>query len=266
MQAQPPAPIVVSLTKRVTAIPGMVSVITPTHRRSQFLRKAERYIQAQDYPHFEWLILDDTPVDEDLSFRPAGQNVYYSWSPTRLTIGDKRNRLIARARGEYIAHFDDDDYYGPAYLSTMVAALHNQQADLINLRSWYLYDHRWDFFGYWKLEQKRGLHYRCGYEGISSIDFTPDWEREFAISHLGWGFSYVYRKRIWDHIKFPNIDWAEDAAFAVEVERRFKMGAIYDDLGLCLHFLHKQSTSNCFPQYRIPENLFSKIFPNLAMN
>ena len=41
----------------------------------------------------------------------------------RLNAGEKRNWLAQHATGDYVAHFDDDDYYAPHYISRMVSQI-----------------------------------------------------------------------------------------------------------------------------------------------
>ena len=40
-----------------------------------------------------------------------------------LDLGEKRNWLVQHATGDYVAHFDDDDYYAPHYISRMVSQI-----------------------------------------------------------------------------------------------------------------------------------------------
>jgi hypothetical protein len=40
--------------------------------------------------------------------------------PECIDIGEKRNELAKRARGEYLVHFDDDDFYGANYLDDRI--------------------------------------------------------------------------------------------------------------------------------------------------
>lgn len=60
--------------------------------------------------------------------------VYYIHSQNYpLTLGDKRNQLIQLASGEFVAHFDDDNIYGPQYLSFFVEQLRGSRAQLAQL-------------------------------------------------------------------------------------------------------------------------------------
>jgi len=67
----------------------------------------------------------------------------------------------------------------------------------------------------------------------------------------------------WEAVKFPEIDWNEDGEFSLAVKSKFKVDGIHDTVGLCLHFLHADSRSRCFPRYHLPRCLFRAIFPGL---
>ena len=145
----------------------LVTVITPTHDRSQLLRRALKYFREQDYKNIEWQILDDSSSPADWVNDITDGNIFYERVDKQMTLGEKRNYLVDKARGDIIVQFDDDDYYAPNYVSSMVSTLCERGADLINLRGWFLYDVRSHFFGYWDLMQKHGLHYRCDPAGVS---------------------------------------------------------------------------------------------------
>lgn len=246
---------------RSRTVPGLVSIVTPTHNRPAFLRAAARYVGRQDYPDIEWLILDDSPAECESCADLAARNVFYERVTRRLSIGEKRNRLIERCRGEIIVQFDDDDYYAPGYVSMMLALLSDRRADLVNLRGWFLYDLRSRFFGYWDLECKVGQHFQCDGSGVHAIHLTPENNAAFLYNHLGFGFSYAFRKCVWEAVKFPDRDWGEDAAFVLAAQDRFRLDGLRDTAGVCLHVLHVGSTSRCFPQFNVPAFLLPAIFP-----
>jgi glycosyltransferase involved in cell wall biosynthesis len=239
----------------------LVTVITPTRNRSNFLRKASRYFQTQDYPNLEWLILDDSTEPSPVPPSSA-QNVFYEHVDQALSIGEKRNLLIERARGEIIVQFDDDDFYSPHYVSSMVKALKERQADLLNLRAWFLYDVRSQFFGYWDLTSKEGPHYRCDGNGVSLIVLSPENNADFQETHYGFGFSFVFKKDVWRASKFPDANFDEDGRFSRTAREQFNVDGIADDSGLCLHYLHEGSSSCCFPQHNLPPSLRARLFAN----
>ena len=260
----PPAPPAIARSRGAPGVaPGLVSVITPTRGREDFLKQALTCFRGQDYPNIEWLILDDSPRASEFFSDLSAGDISYRHVDKRLSIGEKRNILIEQANGGIIVQFDDDDYYAPNYVSTMVSALAERDADLINLRGWFLYDVRSRFFGYWDLMRKVGPYYRCDATGVAVAILNSENNRILENNHLGYGFSYVYKRAVWEAVKFPEIDWNEDGEFTLAARSKFKVDGIHDTTGLCLHFFHPGSTSRCFPQYYLPKLLFRDIFPKL---
>ena len=93
-----------------------VSVVTPTYNRRKFIPTLIALFKAQTYPQdrMEWLILDDGQETVGDIFAASGlKNVRYLYEPTKMTIGEKRNRLNKEAKGAIIISMDDDDYYCP---------------------------------------------------------------------------------------------------------------------------------------------------------
>jgi glycosyltransferase involved in cell wall biosynthesis len=105
-----------------------VSVITPTYNRRRFIPALIEMYKFQTYPkdRMEWIILDDgTDAVEDLFKGDAVAgipNIRYIRHAEKQTIGAKRNRLNAEARGSIIVAMDDDDYYVPERVATAVTA------------------------------------------------------------------------------------------------------------------------------------------------
>jgi glycosyltransferase involved in cell wall biosynthesis len=238
----------------------LVSIITPTYQREEFLPQIARWVLEQTYPNIEWLILDDSPEPSRFLASHADPRFRYAHSTERLTIGEKRNRLINMARGEWIAHFDDDDYYAPRFLETMIGALTTQGGDFANLSSWYLFDVRHDLLGFWYLRQTTGVHYMCHADGLRLTRFTAENNAPLANNYLGYGFTYVYRRSVGQAVPFPALDFGEDAQFVNAVAARFQILSIQDQGALVLHVLHANSTSSCLPQYHLPTFLLQTLF------
>jgi glycosyltransferase involved in cell wall biosynthesis len=106
-----------------------VSIITPTYNRRQFISYLIACIKDQTYPkeRMEWVIFDDgsDPIEDILRPEFQTMNIQYLRSDTKLSIGAKRNRLHAAARGEILVCMDDDDYYTPdrvTHAVTMILA------------------------------------------------------------------------------------------------------------------------------------------------
>ncbi|MEW5310490.1 MAG: hypothetical protein WDW38_002285 [Sanguina aurantia] len=103
-------------------------------------RRIAACVLAQQRIDWEWLVLDDSPIPSAFMQELAQRDprVRYWHGTVRQRIGSKRNQLIALAAADVIAHFDDDDHYGPGYLNRMVGLLQEQDADLVKLSAFYM--------------------------------------------------------------------------------------------------------------------------------
>src|SRR5689334_4653100 len=118
---------------------SVVSCIMPTANRRVFIPRAVAYFFRQDYPERELLIIDDgsDPV-EDLI--PADARIRYIRTAPGMSLGAKRNFACEQARGDIIAHWDDDDWHAPRRLSTQVNALLEHDAEVCGLDQLLFYE------------------------------------------------------------------------------------------------------------------------------
>jgi len=190
--------------------------------------------------------------------------VIYEHTATKRTTGSKRNYLIERAKSEFIALIDDDDYYGPNYLATMLSAMEENEADIVKLFGFFLYHKLYKTFGFWDLNAKIGPHWVWSGASPGMIMLSEQNNQSFKDNHLGYGFSYVFKKKVWQKVSFPEQGWNNDAVFMLEATRHFQLKGIYDAHCNCLHVLHGANASRCFPQYLIPNFLVSELFPKAS--
>jgi glycosyltransferase involved in cell wall biosynthesis len=107
-----------------------------TRNRRQWLKNAIRSYLGQTYPasRRELLIVADGEDVHDLL--PVAENVRLIHLAEQTTVGQKRNFACSRARGEVIAHWDDDDWSEPGRLEDQVEMLvgHTQVAGYCSMR------------------------------------------------------------------------------------------------------------------------------------
>lgn len=105
-----------------------VSVILTTRDRPRFLAAALRCYAEQRYPARDLVVVDDGerfPADRE-RVRAAGGRLVRVDPGT--TLGEKLNVGVRHARGMLCQKVDDDDWYGPRFLSTMIGALWHARA------------------------------------------------------------------------------------------------------------------------------------------
>lgn len=195
----------------------LVSCIMPTHGRADFVLHSVALFQAQDgCPRRELLIVDDG--DDELQARlPADPRVRYLRAPAHESIGAKRNRAIAEARGAFIAQWDDDDWYSPARLAVQLEPLLAGRADVTAL--WMPLFFELDAWRFWRI--------------------TPALHRRLFVGGDVHGGTLVFARRVWERLgHYPDSSLAEDAAFVLGAMRRGARLERIDSDGLFVYLRH----------------------------
>ena len=165
---------------------ALVSCIMPTADRGSFVVQALAGFRAQTYPRKELIVIDDghEQIEDLLKFDP---DVRYFRLGGKLSIGAKRNLACREARGEFIAHWDDDDWYAPWRLDHQLRQLLASGADM------------------------------NGLDDVLFIDETRGraWEYTFPRGQGAWvyGATMCYRRSVWQRQPFLNLNDGEDTRF-----------------------------------------------------
>ena len=243
-----------------------ISVIVPTRNRASFLPQLLELYRNQTWKNKELLVLDDSEQENETfkDLAKSHSDIKYWHRSQKLSIGGKRNALVSESTGEIIAHFDDDDYYAPNYLSWMHGEMKTNHADLVKLAGWFALHQESNTLGFWDTTDFKSAHHIfCGTDNISCHKgaFSANDLRSFM---TGYGFSYFYKKECWSKSRFPDRDHGEDSIFVeqlITANKRVQLSQ--DGSGVCLHIIHHGNTSKCFPNYIIPRCLEHKLFPGL---
>ena len=192
----------------------LVSCLMPTYNRRSFIAHAIAYFQHQTYENRELIILDDGE-DSIVDLIPADSSIRYERLPRKITLGAKLNLACEMARGDIIAHFDDDDWYAAWRLTYQVEALTRSHADLCGINQLLYYD----------LRDGRGYEYR----------YPPD-RKTWLI-----GSDLVYTKLFWRTHRFAEIDVGMDGIFSWSAERdRIKA---LENRDFAVHMIHSANVS-----------------------
>jgi glycosyltransferase involved in cell wall biosynthesis len=195
------------------AVP-FVSCIMPTRNRRSFVGQAIWYFLRQDYPRKELIILDDGE-DAVADLVPADERIRYVRLDRRLPLGAKRNCACALARGELIAHWDDDDWMAPHRLSLQVRELLASGADVCGAGAL--------------------LHYCLDSAAAWLYRPLPGEQRRPA------GGTLLYRRSTWAAQPFPELSSGEDSAFVARLPSE-RLHAI-SDTSFYVAILHGSNTA-----------------------
>ena len=114
-----------SRSKPNPAAAPFFSIVVPTRNRPGMLRRALQSIAAQSFTDYEAIVVDDGSGSENVAaLRELGKELGARFvllerdaAEPRHGPNVARNAGIARARGEWVAFLDDDDYWcDPAHL------------------------------------------------------------------------------------------------------------------------------------------------------
>ena len=243
-------------------MPQKVSIITPTFEREPFLRLAHRTIAAQTHTDWEWLVLDDSAQPSSYMLGVTDPRVRYRHTSERMKVGRKRNELASAASGAVIAHFDDDDYYVPTYVERMLRRL-DDDVDFVKLSGWFVYAVAYGALADWDTNRKTGRHYAWSPPKPPMKLHLGAHTKGLENTHMGFGFSYVYRADVWRRHAFDDDahGW-EDELFAVAAKQAFRFAHFRDVRGICVHILHGNNLSHCYPQYMLPRIARRWLFPS----
>jgi hypothetical protein len=234
-----------------------VDVISPTLGRPDKHEGLYRSFDQQTLKDKRLFVLDESIEPSEFFGRLRDRRVRYVHKPnSKLSgvgqggIGRARNELVRMTRAPIIAHADDDDWYHPEYLQTMIGALGQDQ--LVKLSVWnaLLEDGSvWQ----WDTRQLGGQHFAIEAGMVESVEVSAKDADSRMVDWMlwGYGFSFVYRRHLWEMCEFPeqgteDYPWVKSLRGMGARLRHFASGA-----HLCLHLVHDRSPSAIFPQRRI---------------
>lgn len=117
----------------------LVSVIVPSYRREQELRRALGSLVGQTYPDYEVIVVDDNgekewnsrvqAITERFSAEHPQIPLRYIQNGSNRGSAETRNIGIRASRGGYICFLDDDDIYLTDRIRHQVCAMQEANAD-----------------------------------------------------------------------------------------------------------------------------------------
>lgn len=141
-------------------------------------------------------VIDDSEVE-----------ILYDIDEGEMSIGEKRNKLLDRATGDYLCFIDDDDQISKDYVSQILTAI-REKPDCIGFKLKYYEDNKYKGTAHHSIKydswQNRQIEY-----GEMFFERTPN--------HLN-----PIKSEIAKLVKFPEQDFGEDHAWSNEVKQYLK--------------------------------------------
>jgi glycosyltransferase involved in cell wall biosynthesis len=109
----------------------LVSIIIATYNRPERIQKAVQSARTQTIHNIEIIIVDDhSDKVVTLSDFHDDDRIMIIRNPANYGVSVTRNRGISRASGEWVTFLDDDDYWEPNFIESMLTELgHNYYAE-----------------------------------------------------------------------------------------------------------------------------------------
>lgn len=179
---------------------NVVSIITCTIREESIDNVFNNY-QQQTWLDKELIIIlnkDSMDINRWIKRARNYQNVKVYQLHEQATLGDCLNFGVLNSNYDIIAKFDDDDYYGPEYIASSMAAFKDKNVSIIGKSSYYIY-----------FKNKQALIHVPGTE--NSITYTVP------------GATLIFRKEVFYYVRFEKVNQSEDYFF---IEQSKKAGFI----------------------------------------
>jgi O-antigen biosynthesis protein len=192
----------------------LVSCIMPTCDRLLFVSEAVRGFLRQDYPNLELVIVDDG-VNPVASVLPAEPRLRLIRLGKKNNVGAKRNLACASARGEFIVHWDDDDWYPVDRVRRQITALRAERNEICGTSILFYYD----------------------------VAEGSAWRYQYPSAVRRWvgGNTLAYRKSWWVNHPFAEIQVGEDSRFVWDAPAEAVCDLAAPDL--CVARIHRGNTS-----------------------
>ena len=111
-----------------------VSIVVPAYNVANEIEDCIQSVQAQTYPNWELLVVNDGSTDETaakVEKLSAGDARVRLINQVNRGVSTARNTGIKEARGDYIAFLDGDDLWDPRFLAELAAAKQRYGVDLV---------------------------------------------------------------------------------------------------------------------------------------
>ncbi len=182
-----------------------VSIIVPVYKVYDYLDKCLDSLVNQTLDDIEIIVVNDGSPDNSQEIVDEYVKKYpkkvFSYIKENGGLSSARNYGIKKAKGEYLAFVDSDDYVEYDMFERMYAKAHDTKADVVCCQIVY----RYNLYA----EKKEFQH--LDYFGKSISE-----EPRLLMEAKSYAWNKIYKKELWDNFVFPN-QYFEDSAVVYNV-------------------------------------------------
>lgn len=110
----------------------LVSVITPSFNHAHFIERTIKSILGQNYPNFEYIVVDGGSSDKTLSVLKPYEDRLHWISEKDRGYADAVRKGFDRAKGKFLCWVpSDDEFFDSSSLSHLVAAAERTSSDVV---------------------------------------------------------------------------------------------------------------------------------------
>lgn len=119
----------------------LVTIVTPTYDRANYLRETIESVLGQDYPNLEYIVLDNGSSDNTQEIlRGYGDAIRWEHHPKNIGLSRAINRGFELSRGQIIGFVSDDDPLLPGAISALVGEFQSHPDVVVVYPDWDVID------------------------------------------------------------------------------------------------------------------------------
>ena len=198
-----------------------VSIILPVYHVEKYLRRALDSLLGQTFSDFELIVVNDGGTEEEtaicLEYAAKDDRIVYLFQ-TNQGLSAARNLGLEHSRGKWIMFADSDDWVRNDFCEKALQSVKAANADMG------IFD-----LAYTEGEGTEGYPHRVGLpEGVYDSDTILKARVQGKVQCYAW--NKIYRRELWDEIRFPVGDAWEDDAIIHEIIDKAKTIAVIHDI------------------------------------
>lgn len=186
-----------------------LSVIVPVYNVEEYLEKCLNSILSQSFTDYELILVNDGSTDASkkicLNFANLDSRIVYL-EKENGGLSSARNMGLTYAKGEYISFIDSDDWIEPEMFLGMISDLTLNDADIV------ICGHYVRSMEGLIIEKENKFFETKIYNGIKAAELVV---MDNEIQSFAW--NKIYKKKLFNGIKFPVGRLYEDIAVAHEI-------------------------------------------------